>query len=325
VLGGTRLRAGDNNPLPQVWETNNGGGWRNLTKAQLNLPYYPRLFTAPDGRVFYAGSEQRSRFLNTAGTGSWVNGPQRTFGVRDYGASAMYDNGKILLAGGGNPPTATAEVIDLAAATPVWRRTNPMALARRHNSAVILADGKVLVVNGSASPGNNAAQAVRTPELWFPGTGQWKTMASATIKRLYHSNAILLPDARVLVAGGGRPKATNGGADNENCEIFEPPYLFMGPRPTITAATARVGYNGTLVIQTPNAAAIEVVRLIRLPSQTHTVDFNQRASTLKIISRGVGVLNTQVPANPNLNPPGHYMVFIVAGGVPSIARIIRVG
>ena len=323
-MAGTRQGQGDNNPLPQVWETNKGGGWRNLTSAQLDMPFYPTLFNAPDGRVFYAGPQPQSRFLNTAGAGSWAMGPRRTFGGRSYGAAAMYDNGKILMAGGGNPPTAMAEVIDLAAPTPTWRRTNPMAFARRHNTAVILADGKVLVVNGSSSSGNDAKLAVLAPELWFPGTGEWKTMASAAVKRVYHSTAMLLPDGRVLSAGGGRPRASNGGTDNENCEIFEPPYLFKGPRPTITSATARVGYNGTLTIQTPNAAAIEVVRLIRLPSQTHTVDFNQRASTLTF-TRGAGVLSARVPANPNLNPPGHYMVFIVAGGVPSIARIIRVG
>lgn len=324
VLAGTKLRAGDNNPLPQVWETNRGGGWRNLLDAQLNQAFYPPLFVAPNGKVFCAGPQQATRFLSTAGRGDWTAGPKRTFGERFYGGSTMYDNGKVLLVGGGNPPTATAEVIDLAATAPTWRRTGAMAFARRYCSAVTLADGKVLVVSGSSSPGNDAALARLAPELWFPGTGQWKPMASAAVKRVYHSNAILLPDARVLVAGSGRPKAINGGADSENCEIFEPPYLFQGVRPTITSATARVGYNATLVIQTPNAAAIDTVRLIRLPSATHNVDFNQRASTLQF-ARGAGVLNAVIPASPNLHPPGHYMVFIIMDGVPSIARIIRIG
>ena len=141
----------------------------------------------------------------------------------------MYDEAKILMAGGGNPPTATAEVIDLAAATPTWKATGSMAFARRHTTAVVLADGKVLVVNGSSSPGNDAAKAVLAAELWNPGTGKWSTLASMTIKRLYHSTAMLLPDARVLVAGGGRPSATHGGADNANAEIFYRPICSKVP------------------------------------------------------------------------------------------------
>ena len=57
---------------------------------------------------------------------------------------------------------------------------------------------------------------------------------------------------------------------------------------------------------------------------THNVDFNQRASTLQF-TRAAGALNAIIPANPSLHPPGHYMLFILAGGVPSVATIIRVG
>lgn len=323
VVSGTRTSQGDYNPLPQVWQTNAGGGWRNLTTAQLSIPYYPSLFLAPDGRVFCSGSQQTTRYLNTAGTGRWSAGPKRTFTERFYGASVMYDEAKILMAGGGNPPTATAEVIDLAAPTPTWKATGSMAFARRHTTAVVLADGKVLVVNGSGSPGNDAAKAVLAAELWNPGTGKWSTLASMAIKRLYHSTALLLPDGRVLVAGGGRPSATHGGADNANAEIFSPPYLFKGPRPTITAAPASVTYGAKVLVQTPDAATIDKVRLVRLGSVTHTVNMNQRAKVLAF-QRQTAKLKLTIPSDPNLLPPGHYMLFILRGGVPSVAKIIRV-
>lgn len=323
VVSGTRNSQGDNNPLPQVWETGKGGGWRNLVTAQLSIPFYPSLFLAPDGRVYCSGSSQGTRYLNTSGTGKWSAGPKRIFGERFYGASVMYDEAKILMAGGGNPPTATAEVIDLAASTPAWKSTGSMAFARRHCTAVVLPDGKVLVVNGSGSPGNDAAKAVLPAELWLPGTGKWTTMASMAVKRLYHSTAILLPDARVLVAGGGRPSAIHGGADNANAEIFSPPYLFQGPRPTITSAPKSVTYGDKFLVPTPDASSIDKVRLVRLGSVTHTVNMNQRAKVLQF-QRQNGKLKLTVPSDPNTLPPGHYMLFILRGGVPSIAKIIQV-
>ena len=300
-----------------------GGGWRNLTTARLSIPFYPSLFLAPDGRAFCAGSPQATRYLSTAGTGGWSAGPRRTFGERYTGASVMYDEAKILMAGGGNPPTATAEVIDLAAASPTWTPTGPMSFARRHTTAVVLADGKVLVVNGSSSPGNDAALGVLPAELWFPGTGRWATMASMAVKRLYHSTAILLPDGRVMVAGSGRPRAANGGLDSSNCEIFSPPYLFQGVRPTITSAPASVTYGEKFLVPTPDAASIDKVRLVGLGTVTHTVNMGQRAKVLTF-QRQPGKLKLTVPSDPNLLPPGHYMLFILRGGVPSVAKFIQV-
>ena len=73
----------------------------------------------------------------------------------------MYDDGRVLVMGGGNPPTNTAEVIDLNASTPAWRAVASMAFARRQLNATILPDGKVLVTGGTSGPGfNNLDTAV---------------------------------------------------------------------------------------------------------------------------------------------------------------------
>ena len=139
--------------------------------------------------------------------------------------------------------------------------------------------------------------------------------------RLYHSTALLLKDGRVLMAGGG---ALPGRAtDQRNAEIYSPPYLFRGPRPTISAIPATANYGDSFDVTTPNAAQIAKVSLIRSPSVTHAFDMNQRFQFLSF-TPGAGKVTVQAPANANLAPPGDYLLFLVdTDGVPSVGEFIR--
>lgn len=325
VIGGSRS-SNNFNTLPQVWRTNQGGGWRDLTAANAQVPNYAKLHLAPNGRVAMVGPAKGTRYLDTAGTGRWTNGPVRPGPHRDYGASAQYDDGKILIFGGGNnPPVNSAETIDLKATTPTWRATGSMSWARRHVNATVLPDGTVLATGGSSSAGNDAAGTVLAAELWDPATGQWTTMASAQVPRIYHSTTLLLPDGRVLSAGGGRPKAQNGGAHNLNAEFYSPPYLFKGTRPTLHFAPASATYGQTIQLFTPFPAEIGQVNLIRLGSVTHTVNMNQFFRRLSFAPAAGGGIAATLPHDPRLLPPGHYMLFILnRSGVPSLARIIQI-
>lgn len=303
------------NQLPQVWQTASNS-WRNLTNAQLSLYLYPAMYLAPNGKVFMSMPSDVTRYLDTSGSGLWTTVATRNFGFRDYGSSAMYDDGKVLVVGGGDPPTNTAEVIDLNAATPAWRYVGSMSNARRQFDATLLPDGKVLVTGGSSGSGfDNSSAPVYAAEMWDPATEQWTTMASNTIYHGYHSNGLLLPDGRVF---------TTGGDNQANAEIYSPPYLFKGTRPTISSAPASVGYGQTFFVGTTNATSIAKVTWIRLPSVTHAFNMNQRINRLSF-SQAAGGLNVQAPSNANLCPPGHYMLFILDGnGVPSVARIIQI-
>jgi hypothetical protein len=221
---------GTNVAVPEVWAQ---GRIRQLTGASLNLPYYPRAFLAPNGKLFYAGEARTTRYLAFGGTGKWTTVADRRFGSRNYGAAVMYEPGKILYAGGGLT-TETAEVIDLTQKAPAWDYTGSMEFARRHHNLTLLPTGEALATAGvGGTQFNNIKRAVLAAEIWSPETGTWRTVASGTVPRGYHGTALLLPDGRVLQSGsGGAPSAP----DERNAEIYSPPYLFAGPRPTIGSA-----------------------------------------------------------------------------------------
>jgi PKD repeat protein len=304
---------------PEVWSP---AGLRVLSTASLSLPYYPRSFLAPNGMVFYAGEEQTTRYLNTSGTGSWTTVGNRLYGTRDYGSAVMYDDGKILYAGGGRT-TNTAEIIDLNSAGPTWQWTGSMAFPRRHLNLTVLPTGEVLATGGSSGTTfNDVTRAVHAAEIWNPNTGVWTTVASNSVSRVYHSTTLLLPNGRVLHTGGGDAADT----PNElNAELFSPPYLFKGPRPTITSGPTLVGYNVPFRIQTPQFATISKVSLIRLGSVTHAFDMNQRFQWLTF-TRDAGGLIINAPTSSNRTPPGHYMLFILDGNnVPSLSKMVNVG
>jgi hypothetical protein len=230
----------------------------------------------------------------------------------------MYEPGKILYVGGG-PPTNTAEIIDLNQPSPQWSFTGSMQFARRQMNATVLPTGQVLVTGGTSGGGfNNPVGAVHAAELWDPGTGAWTTMASNAVTRIYHSTTLLLPDGRVLHTGSGD---AGGVVDELSYEIYSPPYLFKGARPTISGSTPnQVGYGQSLFIATPDAAAITKVAFIRHGSVTHAFDAGTRFVPLSF-SQVSGGVQVTLPAGGTIAPPGPYMLFLVNGsGVPSVSR-----
>jgi fibronectin type 3 domain-containing protein len=304
-----------NNDLPQVF---NGTSWRDLTSARMALPLYPDILMAPNGKVFLLGPDQATRYLDTSGTGSWSFVANRTFPNRDYGSYCFYDNGKVFYAGGGDPPTNTAEVIDLNAATPTWRQlSSRMVAARRQMNCTLLPDGKILITGGVSGAGfNDTTTPVLQAEIWDPATEQFTRVASMAVGRWYHSTIALLPDGRLISAGG----------DGQfNAEIYSPPYLFKGARPTITSAPASVNFGQNFDVVTPEASGIAQVTLLRLTSVTHSNNFDQRILR-PTFTRGSGRLTVTAPSNPALCPAGYYMLFVLNGtGVPSVARMVRIG
>jgi hypothetical protein len=317
------------NYLPQVFQVASET-WRDLTAAAAQpvnvtahgVDLYPRMFLTPDGKVFKAGPDRDTWILDVAGAGSWTPGPLMAFTApRTYGP-AVLRNGLVYVFGGGEPPTATAERIDLAVLGGGWTTLAPMPQARRQHNATLLPDGAILITGGTSSAAfNDATAAAMTAELYDPDANTWTTLGAMQVKRGYHSTALLLPDGRVLSAGGGAP-AADFDHDHRDAEIFSPPYLFKGARPVIASVPAVLAFGHAFSVQTPDAAAIARLTLIRIGAVTHAFDQNQRFLSLAFTQSG-DRLTATVPG-PNLTPPGHYMLFLVnATGVPSIASIVQ--
>ena len=312
--------------VPEVYDpvTN---AWTQLTAAKLSIPYYPFAFVLPDGKVLDTGSSDTATFTRTLDIAAqtWATVDPT---VVDGSSAAMYLPGKVLQSGTASDPSFALKpsvtstfVLDMTQPSPAWRQTAPMAYPRAYNNLTILPDGSVLAVGGGKdTSGTNLATAVFPAERWSPATESWLTMASAQVPRLYHSTSLLLPDGRVLVAGGGD---LSGATDETQAEYYSPPYLFKGARPAITSSPAQVGYAAAFFVGTPDGASIASVSLLRTGAPTHAFDENQRFVPLTFTTTSGG-LTVTAPANAKLAPPGHYLLFLVnTAGVPSIAPFIR--
>jgi hypothetical protein len=318
------------NSLPEIYDPVSNS-WTDFNNATLTSPLYPMMFLLGDGRVLDAGPDTTTRIFNPS-TGSWS-----TIGTSPFdGMSAvMYQPGKIMKAGSWADPdfngsqtyntTASTAVLDMNQGSPAWRSTASMAFPRAYENLTLLPDGTVLASGGmTTSDGVDLSKAVLPAEIWDPTTETWRTVAGLQNGREYHSTALLLPDGRVLMAGGGQLPGTPA-VNQTNAEIYSPPYLFKGTRPTITSAPATVQYNSTFTVQTPDASSIQSVALIRTPSVTHAFDQNQRFQNLSF-TQSSGSLTVTAPLTSNLAPPGYYMLFILnTNGVPSVARFVRFG
>jgi Domain of unknown function (DUF1929) len=337
AIAGSNDTNGANIDTPEVWQTNSGlpetdpGKYRLLSNGKFSQGWYPMAFQAPNGKVFNVGPQPTMGYLDPNGTGTWTSLGDRVDpandlgnGRRTFGNAVMYEPGKIALIGGADPPTNTAMTININGSSPAVTQVGSMTAARRQQNATILPDGTVLVTGGTSGPGfNDATRAVLTTELWNPATGQFKTLKNAATPRLYHSVALLMPDARVLSAGGDGSNAPS----YPNAEIFTPPYLLNSDgtpaaRPSIISAPSGINYNSSFAVATGNTD-IARVTLVKLSSVTHSTNFDQRFLNLSFSKTGSN-LSVSAPSNGNVAPPGYYMLFALnAAGVPSTSKILR--
>ncbi len=318
-----------------------GGGWGlpNARDWPTTLKNYPRVHLTPQGDLFFSSEQRESHRLDPV-TQRWTRNVAVTnyTQARRYGSSVLLGlrppdyAARILIAGGGvgYEATLTAETLDLSATPLEWKWTGAMNHKRVQLNAVLLPNGRVLAVGGSAK--NNVAEGSgRIAELYDPEAGVWTDVAQQEHWRLYHSLALLLPDGRVASLGGN-PKQL---VYEKRIEIYSPPYLFTSsgapaPRPVVTSVPEEIGYadgNADLFkVTTPAPGSIAQAVLMRPGANTHAFDMEQRLVELEIHAAVGQELRLKEPPNPNIAPPGYYMLFVIdTAGVPSVARFIRLG
>jgi galactose oxidase len=242
---------------------------------------------------------------------------------RDLG----YSNGTILVTGGamGTPLMKQADVYDPIAKK--WIASVDTGTERHHPSTITLPDGRVLILTGHNMDGDMgmlSAQYIDPMNGFSASTG---TSAMTQI-RGYHTISLLLPDGRVLVAGG-RDASTNTSVEKPSLQYYSPDYMTQ-PRPVILGAPTQIGFSQTIPIVTSGRTPKEAV-LIALGSMTHSFDENQRVVQLPVGAvlpgaNGTSVMIAGGPKDSSSAPPGYYMLFVLdQNRVPSVAQIVHIG
>jgi len=343
-------------------------GWESLGDGPV-WPLYPYLFLLADGRIFYSGGHFSNRNEPIPG---WLDLTTNTFtpmsslppdfdlDSRDQCSSVLLppaQDQKVMIISGGSPATPSVFKADLSVSNPVYQAANSLHTGRMHLNAVILPDRTVFVCGGSRIA-EDPATAENKPEIYDPSTGVWTLIEQpASVIRLYHSIALLLPDGRVVTAGSN-PKRCNDGPNptqyypqNEEyrIEIYSPPYLFEddrpvddedGNRPVIKRAPEKIEYGDSfnIRVERSNRDTIKWIHLIRPMATTHSLETEQRLVDLPFKTRGGRsssvVRIDSVPSNRNLLPPGWYMLFVVVEResnnnsktirIPSVSKWVRV-
>jgi hypothetical protein len=279
---------------------------------------------------------------------------------RDQSASLLLppaQSQKVMIMGGGNTYEANADAtsstqeINLGEASPEWKQgpelpagetetgaMEGMGQGKMYVSAVALPDGNVLETGGSLHP---RTDNVHEAAIFDPSTNAFTPVASDPVGRNYHSEALLLPDGRVLALGSNPANPATGEESFETrISVYSPPYLFKGARPVLDTIdgfvshlngsineTAQWEYGSEHMLTYSSSSPITSAVLVRPAAVTHSSDPNQREVALPITQNaGTGELKVSLTSNDNIAPPGYYMVFLVnASGVPSVAQWVHVG
>jgi hypothetical protein len=304
-----------------------GSGWTALTGAASSTTfgahfgnwYYPRLIVEPSGHVLDIGYDGGLYDIDPAGSGALATFKAKLLTGDFAFPLALVAPGKVLTLRTG----ATAQIVDLNGSAPAVSKAAAIDQVRYWSNMTVLPDGAVLV-NGGSAVANKLTGVDDTAELWNPATGLWTAGATAAIARLYHSTALLLPDATVITAGGGDP----GPVQNLNAEIYYPPYLFNAAgapasRPTIVSSPATLSVGQTFTVSVAASNSIGAMTLVRAGAATHAANLDQRFFNLPFTGSGPQLTAT-LPTNPNVLVPGYYMLFVLQNGVPSPASMILI-
>jgi hypothetical protein len=209
--------------------------------------------TLQDGRVLLAGGEPAGAtasaeiFDPTTGqfTATGQMGRPRGLGV----TATLLPDGQVLVAGGaGGGPDDMAELYDPTTRT--FASTGRMSAPRTDHTATLLRDGRVLFAGGYSTADVSGVVGLATNgDVYDPATGTFSQTGAMQVPRVGHV-AALLPDGRVLLAGGMDTPGSS--ARTRSAELFDPATGQSAPTGRLTVArgntSAAVLPNGNVLV-----------------------------------------------------------------------------
>jgi hypothetical protein len=151
-------------------------------------------------------------------------------------------------------------------------------------------------------------------------------MANTTIARLYHSEATLLQDGRVLISGSDPQNTDNKYPEEFRVEVFNPPYtLSNAPRPSFTIAAKDWTYGSSysLRITAGNVGNLKI-SLTGAEASTHGNTMGQRI-LFPAFSCSGQTCTVTAPPNRYVSPPGWWQLWVLDAGMPSRSTFVRIG
>lgn len=335
-------------PVTQNWTMLEGATVRQMLTEDMEGPWradnHGWLFGWKDLSVFQAGPSKNMNWYSAHNNGS-VKPAGRRMEDEDSmsGNAVMFDavKGKILTMGGSpdydkSYASNAAHIITLGepGQKPKVQLAGGKGYMHRErvfHTTVVLPDGKVFIAGGQTyGVAFNEQNVQFVPEIYDPETDTFYELQQNNVVRVYHTVSILLPDARVLNAGGGL--CGNCTANHYDGQIFTPPYLLTAagqprPRPAIISNLGKKATVGD-ILRFKTSGYIRTASLIRLGTATHTVNTDQRRIPLKVIPTSIfgNDWKVNLPGDPGILIPGYWMLFVMdQDGVPSIAKTIMIG
>lgn len=325
--------------VASVGDGTNSVSWGSPAYPARLQEWYPQGFALDSSRVFFAGPSADTTWLFYPDARVWRRFPASAPSFKG-GSAVMYRPGKVMKCGMRDTDASGADAhgrtawIDLTqGASATWTTTGDM-LPRVNHNLVMLPTGEVFVTGGTQRNNNAVLMDPQyQPQLWIPpsasSAARWygqDTLAVDTVPRDYHSTAVLLPDGRVLCAGGNADLVRRNWAN-----IFSPPYLFnsdgsLRTRPVIEHAPNRVRYGRSFRIGVGSGTTVASACLIKAGATTHAFDEDQRFVPLTVDTVDGSTVEFEAVPDSATAPPGDYLLFVLrADRTPSIARWVRVG
>jgi len=311
------------------------------------FPTYPALFLTKGGKLFYPASNagygpadkgrepgiwdlKTNKFTTVAG----LRDPDETETSSSLLLPPAQDQKVMILGGGGvgesKKSTPRTAVVDLKQDSPVFKDGPNLPQGTRYLNSVIMPDDSVFTTNGSSDYRGRSASNIFKAQFYDPKGNAFREAATPMVGRNYHSEALLLPDGRVVTFGSDPlfddQANTKLGHFEQRMEIFTPPALHKngGNRPVLKDGPETLGRHHRATFRTDHPDRVAKARLMRPSSVTHTTDVEQRSIELGLVKDGKSV-TVDVPNDRALVPPGWYMLFVTdAQGTPSEAKWIQV-